>query len=607
MNILLTVHQFFPEYRSGTEVLTFGVARELLRRGHQVRVLTGYPAREQMPDGLRFDRYAIEGIEVDRFHHAFVPMGGQDVVTRIEYDNRLAARHFAAMLAETRPDVVHFFHLSRLGAGLIDVALASGVPAYCTPTDFWAICPTSQLSLPDGGVCTGPTASAGNCVKHVAMLTRGTRVSAIVARMPDALVGAAVRMADAGFLPEHSLVREAAAMARRRGFNIARLNALHGIFSPTRLMTGMLERNGVRPGLIAHSPFGIDMAAYANLERPARAGRALTFGFIGTLAPHKGCHVLIEAFRALGPCGARLAIYGDPHDFPDYVATLRARAHGVADIEFRGTFPNDRIGEVLGGIDALVVPSLWYENTPLVIYSALAAKCPLIVSDYAGMSEVVEHNRNGLVFAPGNIKALEAALARIAREEGLLERLGKHCDDPRTIQSYVDELELAYERGLLRPAPYAPSFMLQQIRPFDASAGSYLVGWAVAGFDTPAEVSALQDGVAVASTTRFQPRPDVRDGLRKSGAKVAASAFGFSLAWNSKALRQQVTLRIVGRSGTTVLLPLGQLACGTSVGVGDSDFVGLDSEHFGGDGIALRAGPASMAPGGGTAVRQPPS
>ncbi len=46
MKILLTAHQFLPEFSSGTEVLTYEVATELIRLGHEVRVLTGWPGSD---------------------------------------------------------------------------------------------------------------------------------------------------------------------------------------------------------------------------------------------------------------------------------------------------------------------------------------------------------------------------------------------------------------------------------------------------------------------------------------------------------------------------------------------------------------------------------
>jgi len=75
-------------------VLTHSVARELRARGHEVSVFTGYPERELMSDAKRFDKYEVDGIPVYRFHHGFVPMGGQQVVSEIEYNNHLTASYF---------------------------------------------------------------------------------------------------------------------------------------------------------------------------------------------------------------------------------------------------------------------------------------------------------------------------------------------------------------------------------------------------------------------------------------------------------------------------------------------------------------------------------
>lgn len=463
MKFILTVHQFFPEYSSGTEVLTFSVARELVRRGHEVYVLTGYPARTSLPDSRRLDRYEIEGVQVYRFHHGFTPMGGQLTVSEIEYNNHLVARYFAGIVDEVGPDVVHFFHFSRLSAALVDVVRSRNIPAFYTPTDFWAVCPTSQLLLGEGVVCDGPSSQGGNCVKHVAALTRWRHYSGLVRHLPDTAFDAVARLArtvPAIWFPFH---KEIAALGGRKGFIIPRLNALQGIVSPTRLMTNVLVRNGVRAELIVQSAYGIDTAGFDDAKPRQATGSGVTFGYIGTLAPHKGCHVLIEAFRQLNRGDSRLKVYGNPAEFPDYSAELRTKAEACGGaIEFCGTFPNGRIAEVLAGIDVLVVPSVWYENTPLVVYSALAAKCPVIASDFPGMSEVIRHEWNGLLFAPGRADELAERLRRIKDEPELRGGLSANCQPPKSTTRYVDELLALYQQ-----APGAPRHELPGLQKFD--------------------------------------------------------------------------------------------------------------------------------------------
>ena len=428
MNILLTVHQFFPDHYSGTEVLTLSVARELRRRGHRVTIVTGYPTPRQLIDEARFDDYDYDGFRVYRFHHAFQPMGRQEIVTEIEYDNRLASSYFARILDAMRPDVVHFFHLNRLGAGLIDVALQHGIACYYTPTDFWAVCPLSQLLLGDGTMCSGPSPHGGNCVKHYAESSR-SRAARALQTLPVAAIDQLIATAAKTNLAAiHPLVLEAVAMGGRARFVIERMNCLEAIFSPTRFMTETLVRHGVDERRIRESAYGIDTSRFqkARSERTSPT-TARTFAFIGTLSPHKGCHVLIEAFKRLNAPDTRLVVYGDLEQFPEYGAKLRSLAENVASIEFRGTFPESEIVEVLDDCDALVVPSLWYENTPLVVYSALAAGRPVIGSDFPGISAAIRPNENGLLFPAGNVDALGAHLSLLANSPGVVGRLQAGC------------------------------------------------------------------------------------------------------------------------------------------------------------------------------------
>ncbi|TAL00897.1 MAG: glycosyltransferase [Rhodospirillaceae bacterium] len=468
MKILLTVHQFFPDHRSGTEVLTLAVAKELQRRGHDVRVLTGFPNRPPVPDAERLDGYDVEGVRVFRFSHGHRPVGDQTTITEIEYGNRLAAGYFARLVAMFAPDIVHFFHFNRLGAALVDVAVKSGTAAYYTPTDFWSVCQTAQLMLPDGGACSGPSKHSGNCVKHVAALTQGRAVGQLIRYVPDAVADLAVKLTADGALPSYPLSHEIAALHRRKDFLVTRLNWLHGIVSPTAVMTDILVRNGVDRDLIVQSGYGIETPGGEAAVATLGEAEPLNVGYIGTLAPHKGCHVLIDAFRRIAPGKARLKIYGNPADFPHYYADLLRRAAGSPAITFCGTFPNHEIGEILSGLHVLVVPSLWYENAPLVMHAALAAKRPVIASHLPGLSETVKDCWNGLLFPAGSVNALHDRLARLLGNRSLLTTLSRNCYKPKTTAAYVDELLALYAKGPLRDMRKRDYHGLQDIQPVDA-------------------------------------------------------------------------------------------------------------------------------------------
>ena len=447
MRILLTTHQFLPQFAAGTEVLTFSVARELLKRGHVVHVLTGYPGSASLADQDRFDEYDFEGIHVYRFHHAYTAMGGQTSLIEVGYDNRLGADYFNRILKSFKPDVVHFFHLNRLGTGLIECAVQAGIPSFMTPTDFWTICPTGQLLLVDGSLCAGPSAHGGNCLKHLAQSTQKGVISKAAELLPTAWADLLVRLAKKGTLPTYPKQAEVVALANRLPVNVSRLNQLTGLIVPNGFMREILVRHGVMPDLITVAAFGIDVTAPDASEQRSEHRSPLRIAFIGTLAPHKGCHVLIDAFKTLPAAYATLKIYGRSEDFPDYVRKLKLLAGDQQSIEFCGTFPNSKITQIFVDIDVLVAPSLWYENTPLVLYSAQAARCPVVASNLPGLAEVIQDNENGLLFESGNSSDLARQLFRLINEEGLLQRLSAQARTPKSIEKYVDELLTLWRAG----------------------------------------------------------------------------------------------------------------------------------------------------------------
>jgi glycosyltransferase involved in cell wall biosynthesis len=582
LKILLTVHQFFPEYASGTEVLTYSVAKELRAQGHEVFVFTGFPAKTQLADADRFDHYELDGIQVFRFHHAAVPMGGQRYVTELEYCNLLAARFFKRLVAELNPDIIHFFHVSRLGAAVMDVAFEAGIPAFYTPTDFWSVCPTSQLLLADGQMCAGPTRHAGNCVKHVIHLTRGKKLNQVVQHIPEKIAEGIVWLAARNALPAHPARHEVGALSRRKDFILKRMNALTKIITPTQLMFDVLVHNGVDPARLTKSAFGIDTRYYDECVRSENPDAPLTIGFIGTISSHKGCHILLKAIALMkDERNVRVKIYGRTSDFPDYFAQLQNLAANDARIEFCGTFPNDEIGVVLSNIDVLVVPSLWYENTPLVIYSALASGCPVVASNFAGMAEAVQHGVNGLLFKPGDEKDLSATLSRMSQNRHELSELGKNCKKPKSAREYVDELLTLYQAQHSNAPATANQASWLKLEPLKrAEQCGAIAGWAIAQCAAPAAIRLVVDNVPVAEVREFTQRTDVLEGFKKQGVRVKSALVGFILDIPNGIDRNAAAIELIAQSGKSTVIAMNTIEAGHSSSVGTDVYLGLDSENW---------------------------
>jgi glycosyltransferase involved in cell wall biosynthesis len=155
-----------------------------------------------------------------------------------------------------------------------------------------------------------------------------------------------------------------------------------------------------------------------------RPRKPLRLAFCGVLSPWKAPRLAIEAVRG-SAADVTLTLHGNADEpmFAEYIAGCRALAAGDPRIAFAGPYGEERAGEVYASLDALVVPSTWYENTPFVVLEAFAAGVPVIASDLGGLSEVVRHEQDGLLFRAGDAAALRAAIERLAADPALRARL----------------------------------------------------------------------------------------------------------------------------------------------------------------------------------------
>jgi glycosyltransferase involved in cell wall biosynthesis len=157
----------------------------------------------------------------------------------------------------------------------------------------------------------------------------------------------------------------------------------------------------------------------------------------------------VEAVREIDPGAAVLDVHGyaPPYDgFEDYAGHLRRLAGGAQHVRFHGAYAPEDVPAILAQADVLVVPSTWYENSPLTLHEARIAGVPVVASAHGGLLELVEHEVDGLVFQPGSAAALRAALERLAGNRALLERLRASSRGVEDIRDHARGLEALYAK-----------------------------------------------------------------------------------------------------------------------------------------------------------------
>ena len=189
---------------------------------------------------------------------------------------------------------------------------------------------------------------------------------------------------------------------------------------------------------------------------PDPEGR-IRFGFVGSLVWYKGGETMVRAMRRLVGRKAVLNVYGDfKPDADEHHAELARLAEG-ADVHFKGRFDNSKLSEVYAEIDVLVVPSVWYENSPITIHEAYLTSTPVLASGVGGMAEYVRDGVDGLHFAVGDEADLARKMARFLDEPGLLEALSQDFMEIKTIRDNALETEFRYRALLCRDREAAAS------------------------------------------------------------------------------------------------------------------------------------------------------
>ena len=108
------------------------------------------------------------------------------------------------------------------------------------------------------------------------------------------------------------------------------------------------------------------------------------------------------------------------------------------------------VGRVFSEIDVLVVPSIWLENSPLVIHEAFMAGVPVVGARIGGTADLVRHGENGLLYEPTSARALADAIRELIDDPERVRALSSSESPVKTLTDDVREWESIYTEVLDR-------------------------------------------------------------------------------------------------------------------------------------------------------------
>jgi len=447
--LLFVAHAFAPDSLAGVEVYTDRLARGLRAKGWDVAVLCARVRRGAAQNSVTEED--VDGLRVFGLVQNY-PYRGLPEAVRDPGVDRAVGR----VLDQFAPDVVSVQTLAGLGVGVLHEASRRSIALAVHLHDAWWSCPAGgQRRRADGALCLPVDRSlCGACFagwRHTeGPLERAGRWLAgrlpgppdLLHRsfnaLPDGAQALARRFNDRSeatpaVAPSGGIEERAEAVAGALG--LAGL-----IVSPSRFQAESLIADRVPLPSWVHVPTGVPIGTRA--PRRDRTG-PLSVRFLGTWVPHKGPQVFAEALAGLGADDARRvrAEAIGPTPFPAFARRVVESSGGR--LTPRPGMPPDQVPALLADTDALVVPSTWAENAPLVVLEARAAGVPVLASDSGGLPELVEDGVDGWRLPPGDVDAWRDRLASMAREPDAVRAMTPR--PPTSLGAWVDDLDARYE------------------------------------------------------------------------------------------------------------------------------------------------------------------
>ncbi len=376
LRFLMVSSHYPPSHLGGDAVMVRYLSEALSKQGHEVHVLHNPSVYKVVRGGEIRAGDSTESLAPSL--HSSSSAGTLRVLASLAFDTSGKARTEVVNLAhEAKVDVVHWHNTKGFVGRPFSIP---GTLSVYTAHDYYLVCPRSNLMKPDMSFCTQPRLCQFCLVRW---------------RKP----------------PE---------IWRTGHRRVIKLPKEMGVISPSRFLSARLKRDGidVRAVLRNFVPDPGDVGT-----TPSDTQDLITF--TGMIEPHKGPMTLLEAFaKCRDKQGFKLKIIGEGSQRPQLQA--RIEELGLADrVNAPGFVTDAELRSIRGRSAAVVVPSEWPENAPLVVLESLAMGVPVIASDAGGLPEILNQDSGSEVFKQGDVESLSECLVSRWQERDNLAELRK--------------------------------------------------------------------------------------------------------------------------------------------------------------------------------------
>jgi len=357
MRILFINVLYAPFIGGGAEITLKNLVEGIYNLGHEVKVLSFWDKDDK--------EEAIDGIPVYRakIPNLYLPYGKirQPFLKRrlwhiLDIYNPTSKKIVLKQIRDFKPDIISIHNTQGWSCSIWDAVSEAGVPTIQVLHDLYLLCPTNMFK--NNVICKKQCSTCK--LMRLPYKSKSNKLKAVVGV--------------SNFILDKYL-----SYGYFKNVPIKKV-----IYNSRKLSNFIVERR--------------------------TDSKYINFGFIGTMVPNKGIEVLLRAYQKIKKLNYRLFVAGAGKQ--DYEEYLKSKYKDDSIIFMGRVEPKDFFEKV----DVTIVPSIWYENLPGVVYESFAFGIPVVGSNIGGIPEMIINGVNGMLFDPYKEGDLEEKLLKFESE-----------------------------------------------------------------------------------------------------------------------------------------------------------------------------------------------
>ncbi len=386
---VLLVSQLFPPYfLGGAEIAAYEQNRLLKKMGFEIKVFAGKNDGSKKQYAIKREKNEFQITRINLHPIDFCHQDGLILEKKELLDS------FRQQLYVFAPDVVHFHGIYGFSLKMIEECFKMHIPMVMTLHDYWGICINNILVTHHNLLCDGKDSGCLYCKDKV-----------------------------------YQIDGKETSISQRNDLIMSYLNMVDLLISPSQYLLKKFIDRGILKNKTRLIKYGIDISRFKDIKKSK--SDKIRFVFIGQIITHKGIENLIESVAALNDEERKrislLLIGTGEKMFVEYCQKLTVKLKLTDCIRFVGEIRNTEVSKAYKNIDAIIVPSIWPENSPVTILESLAAGTPVLASDIGGIPELIEDGVEGYLHKYDEPLALAQNIRKVIENPGELTRMRQAC------------------------------------------------------------------------------------------------------------------------------------------------------------------------------------